>query len=639
MPTTEANTLKSLIEVLTQIQTEMLDQDRTASAFVEQLSPDFRASARNLLHYVALRRYDLRLLQEQLIGMGLSSLGRAESAVLANLQAVLRLLHRLAESIPAPTEPPAITHAEGRKLLRNHTHELLGPAPLGRQVRIMVTVPGEAADHGQLIRHLLHDGMDCMRINCAHDDAAAWAKMIAHLRQAEKELGGSCRVLMDLSGPKLRTGPMPPGPRVVKCRPKRDELGRVIQPAVLWLSSVENFISPTVPVDAELPVNGAWLSKIRVDDRIKFQDARSARREFVVSATVEGGCLATMEKTAYIQSGTMLHLSKKSRRHGEEMKESVPVGDLPEKPVRIPLTVGDTLILTRDLSPGALPQEDPATGKTFPPRIGCTLPQIFEGVKAGQPIWFDDGHLGGIIREIHQDQLHVEITQTAPGGGWLGSDKGINLPETALSLSALTEKDIADLRFVAANADMVGYSFVRSADDMKQLHAQLQQCGGDHLGIVLKIETRQAFQNLPELLLAAMKGRCVGVMIARGDLAVECGYERLAEVQEEILWICEAAHLPVIWATQVLENLAKSGMPSRAEVTDAAMGERAECVMLNKGPHIREAIQMLDGILQRMQGHQNKKSAMLRPLKVAHRFGTEPLRGNRDEKPRMHSSS
>ena len=161
MPTTEANTLKSLIEVLTQIQTEMLDQDRTASAFVEQLSPDFRASTRNLLHYVALRRYDLRLLQEQLIGMGLSSLGRAESAVLANLQAVLRLLHRLAESIPAPTEPPAITHAEGRKLLRNHTHELLGPAPLGRQVRIMVTVPGEAADHGQLIRHLLHDGMDC----------------------------------------------------------------------------------------------------------------------------------------------------------------------------------------------------------------------------------------------------------------------------------------------------------------------------------------------------------------------------------------------------------------------------------------------------------------------------------------------
>jgi pyruvate kinase len=103
-------------------------------------------------------------------------------------------------------------------------------------------------------------------------------------------------------------------------------------------------------------------------------------------------------------------------------------------------------------------------------------------------------------------------------------------------------------------------------------------------------------------------------MIARGDLAVECGYERLAEVQEEILWLCEAAHVPVIWATQVLESLAKSGMPSRAEITDAAMGERAECVMLNKGPHILDAIRVLDNILQRMQAHQSKKRSMLRRL-------------------------
>jgi len=103
-------------------------------------------------------------------------------------------------------------------------------------------------------------------------------------------------------------------------------------------------------------------------------------------------------------------------------------------------------------------------------------------------------------------------------------------------------------------------------------------------------------------------------MIARGDLAVECGYERMAEVQEEILWICEAAHLPVIWATQVLESLAKKSQPSRAEITDAAMGERAECVMLNKGPHIVAAVSALDDILRRMQDHQSKKSSRLRPL-------------------------
>lgn len=106
-------------------------------------------------------------------------------------------------------------------------------------------------------------------------------------------------------------------------------------------------------------------------------------------------------------------------------------------------------------------------------------------------------------------------------------------------------------------------------------------------------------------------------MIARGDLAVECGWERLAEVQEEILWMCEAAHVPVIWATQVLETLAKEGRPSRAEITDAALAERAECVMLNKGPYIVEAVRLLNDILSRMAGHQSKKRPMLRKLKLA----------------------
>jgi pyruvate kinase len=142
--------------------------------------------------------------------------------------------------------------------------------------------------------------------------------------------------------------------------------------------------------------------------------------------------------------------------------------------------------------------------------------------------------------------------------------------------------------------------------------------GGRQPAIVLKIETRLGFENLPDMLLTAMRSPSCGVMIARGDLAVECGFERLAEVQEEILWICEAAHVPVIWATQVLETLAQEGMPSRAEITDAAMGRRAECVMLNKGPYVVSAVRVLDDILRRMQAHQAKKRAKLRKLRLAH---------------------
>jgi pyruvate kinase len=122
------------------------------------------------------------------------------------------------------------------------------------------------------------------------------------------------------------------------------------------------------------------------------------------------------------------------------------------------------------------------------------------------------------------------------------------------------------------------------------------------------------------MLLEAMKAPRCAVMIARGDLAVECGFERLAEVQEEILWLCEAAHVPVIWATQVLETLAREGLPSRAEVTDAAMAHRAECVMLNKGPYVLQAVRVLDDIVRRMHGHQAKKRSMLRQLNLVSGF-------------------
>lgn len=164
---------------------------------------------------------------------------------------------------------------------------------------------------------------------------------------------------------------------------------------------------------------------------------------------------------------------------------------------------------------------------------------------------------------------------------------------------------------------MIGYSFVQTGADIAALREELAR----HLpgarngpGLVLKIETQRAVRNLPELIVHAAGQLPTAVMIARGDLAIELGFRRIAEVQEEILWLCEAANVPVIWATQVLEGMAKNGLPTRAEVTDAAMASRAECVMLNKGPHIVDAIRMLDDVLVRMEAHQHKKTAQLRVL-------------------------
>jgi pyruvate kinase len=299
---------------------------------------------------------------------------------------------------------------------------------------------------------------------------------------------------------------------------------------------------------------------------------------------------------------------------------------LPARDQGILLHQGDFILLTAKPIVGKGPSVDSA-GRTLAPAIvSCTLPEVFSTVRAGEKVWFDDGKIGGIVRNVEPGALRIEITQAKPGGVRLGADKGINLPDTRIGLPALTPKDFEDLEFIARHADLVGMSFVRHERDILQLQSRLRQLdGAAHLGIVLKIETRQAFERLPSLMLAAMRQHPVGIMIARGDLAVECGYERLAEVQEEILWICEAAHLPVIWATQVLESLAKKGQASRAEITDAAMGERAECVMLNKGPHIVAAVSALDDILRRMQDHQSKKSSRLRPLHLSAMQESEEL--------------
>ncbi len=224
------------------------------------------------------------------------------------------------------------------------------------------------------------------------------------------------------------------------------------------------------------------------------------------------------------------------------------------------------------------------------------------------------------------DPLSVEITHVPGGAAKLRGEKGINLPDSELRLPALTAQDLRDLEFAVRHADIVALSFLRSGRRTSSSSTRDLRRAGCRAASAScsRSRTQAGFRRLPQLLLAAMRRRPVGVMVARGDLGVEVGFERLSEVQEEILWLCEAAHVPVIWATQVLDSLAKGGLPSRAEVTDAAMAGRAECVMLNKGPYIRETLRFLADVLSRMQAHQEKKAARLRRLAVseAPRSGT-----------------
>ena len=607
------NCLDEPIRELSDIRDEMLLMENRFREQTEALAEVHRYGAKNLLHYLALRRRDIRPLQEKLALFGLSSLGRCESRALANLNAVVKVAGDLTGR--HFTDLGQVDLTMGKSDLDQNSAVLLGPKPTDRDVRIMVTMPSEAASDYRLVSDLVASGMDCMRINCAHDHQDAWAAMVEHLRRAQAEHGKACRVIMDLPGPKLRTGPIETVPGIIKWKPRRDRYGKVTELAHIWLTPMEHPEPPCESADTCLTVPANWLAQLRSGDRIKFVDARGAWRAMEVMRPIGGSYLAESFETSYVTSETILRVSR--------LRDVTRIGALPPVAPPIVLKPGDLLVLTKAVDPGRPAVRSEHGDILEPARIGVTLPQIIADARAGESIWFDDGKIGGIIRSVEPDEMRVEIVNARTKGEKLRADKGINLPESELSLPALTAEDIAHLPFIARHADLVGYSFVRSALDVELLLTELDRVRGNHLGIVLKIETRKAFERLPSLILTAMRSPSIGVMIARGDLAVECGYERTGEFQEEIMWIAEAAHVPVIWATQVLETLAKKGHPSRAEITDAGMGERAECVMLNKGPFVVDAVRMLDNVLRRMQNHQAKKAALLRPLNLAERFCQE----------------
>jgi pyruvate kinase len=597
-------TLGALEHELEDVRASLAVAEEGAQEVIAQATPAWRDGARNLVDYVALRRHDLRELQCRLAALGLSSLGRAEAHVVPSLEAVLSALRSL-RGHRGPRVDTSDALAAGERSLAQHARELLGPPRDGRAVRIMVTAPGEAASSAQLARDLIAAGMDVLRINSAHDDEAAWRQMIANVRDASRDLERPCVVQMDLAGPKLRTGAFESAPGVVRWKPQRDARGDVTAPARVWLTPAETPAPAPPGSDAAVPVARSWLSLIGAGDRVELRDRRGKRRVLSIVAVDGDSRWGEALETAYIEEGTVFHTDR-TPTGGR-------VGRLSPLEMAVVLAAGDTVLLVKDERPGRAALRGSGGALLSPAVIPCTLPEVFASARPGHRIWFDDGRIGGVVLGCEPDQIRVRIDHASPEGSRLSADKGINLPDTPLPIPALSEHDRAALAVASECADIVALSFARRASDVEALQNALR--GIDRrIGLLLKIETREGFENLPRMLVQAMRTPPLGVMIARGDLAVECGYERLAELQEELLCVCEAAHAPVVWATQVLESLAKNGQPSRAEISDAAMSVRAECVMLNKGPHILHAVRTLDDILKRMQGHQRKRTPMLRAL-------------------------
>lgn len=613
----EARLQKLITEVDRLIDAVRAEESRASEA-ISRVAENHRDGAVNLVHYAELRQHDIRSVQGGLASIGATRLSTAEPAVLARLQAARNVLSAY------NGEPLKYTDVEVRDafaladdILEDHATDLFGYSSDETHSRIMVTLPTEAGDDPDLVRGFVDAGMELARINCAHDGPDVWKRMIDHVHTAAREAGREIKVAMDLAGPKVRTGQIAPGPEVGRARVTRDETGLVLTPSKIWLTANDLPEDEHPPVPADLPgrptlplrVDRPWLEGLTEGDVIDLWDNRDSKRTFTVTRLENGGVLAEGQQNAYITNSTLLQCDYTKSR----------VSGVPATEQKLRLHVGDTLILTDDQTPAR-----PEPGRT--PRIGCTLPEAVRAIEVGQRVLFDDGSIAGRAVDKRDNGEHTEVELTidyaGPNGTNLAAYKGINLPETVLPLPSLTEEDIEAFRFVAEHGDIANVSFIRDTDDVAFVLDTLEQIAQEsdnpervrQLGIVLKIETIPAYENLCQVLLAGMRHPNLGIMIARGDLAVELGFDRMAEVPRLIAQMAEAAHVPVAMATQVLESLAKSGLPTRAEITDAAYALRSEAVMLNKGPHITDAIRILHTLSTKLGRSQRKNRQMLRQI-------------------------
>jgi len=575
---------------------------------IENVHPTHRKSALNLIHYLAFRSFDIDNLQEQLIYMGLPDLANIEGHVMKSLHAIQTIINHLNGNNIIASQKGIISIKKSEKLLKKNTKQLFGYKSKKRRTRIMVTLPSTASEDYSLVNHLIGLGMNSARINCAHDDPEIWTKMIENINRSKKALKRNCKVMMDLGGPKLRTGSMEAGPRVIHIKPQRDSLGNVTKPAKIWIAPPD-IPPPGDSADAIIPISELLMDKIKRGNTIHFIDSRDKKCKISIEKKQGKGKWGICSDSAYITTGTEL-IFRKVKKSGKEKNY---VGELLPIEQFITLHIGDNLVLHSDPRPGEPAQHNPDGKLISDAHISCTLPEVFKDVKLKEPVFLNDGKIEGIIEKIKKDEVHVRINYAKTSGSKLKADKGINLPESDLKISGLTVKDKRDLEFVAKWADVVNFSFVNQASDVMEFFEEIEKYKS-RPGLILKIETRKGFKNLPEILLHALQTFPVGVMIARGDLAIEVGWKNFASIQEEIMRISEAAHVPVVWATQVLENLAKKGVPTRSEITDAALSQRTECVMLNKGVYIEKTVKTLDKILRRMQKFQKKKQAILPKL-------------------------
>ncbi|SMF73855.1 pyruvate kinase [Pseudobacteriovorax antillogorgiicola] len=576
---------------------ELIEQMDGARTNLSGSLPGKHQSLTNFLQYLCVRDVDLRPLQDDLQAVGLSSLGRSELAIHGSMKASHAWLLKFTDNDFDPLNAIESVDDElkqGKALLDDHTEKLLGPKRGDRRPRIMVTIPSDAHQDQELITQLMDGGMELARINCGHGSIEDQFKTALEVKHLARKKDLDIKVMCDLSGPKIRTRSLGQGPGVFKLKTTKDAYGHVLTPARVHLVSypLVNHSEPCLPVCGQ-------LSSLNDGDVLHFRDLRGRKRRAVVEVFEDHRFIKSY-RNAYLGNVTRLH-------RGHDLV--LAVSHLEPWEIQHRIHQGELFSLCLSMND--------YHGEHF--CIEANFEAFWDTLAVGDPVVFDDGRLATVVHDKDEISGFVVLkVLRAPSKGFvMKGDRGINFPDQSPQLAALTADDQETIDLLHGVADIFAFSFIKHAQDVRELRQFLNSRQLDQSkGVVLKIETKQAINHLPSIIIEGLKLDQLGIMIARGDLAVEVGFSRLSELQEEILTLARAAHVPVIWATQVLESLAKSGLPSRGDVSDVSRGERADCIMLNQGDFILDALQMTHDVCCRMAGHQRQNTTLMRELAI-----------------------
>ncbi len=568
----------------------------------------------NLKQYLILRSKDRTRLQEKLFLMSLSSLGRSYAHVAASIDTLYdQIRSSLHQDEISEEEMAAVHHltiAEAIKMASKNSTELFGgevSAKLSKQnTAIMVTLPSHAADNdGELIQGLADTGVNVFRINTAHDTPETWKAMadviarINHKRSADNRV----KIFVDLAGPKIRTG------KIRRCNiPVEIGSNKRHKEVSLFAGKMMSTRPETMEertqkkVPASIAIQKKLFSMLNEGGRLKVIDANGKKAFVTISGLKGNHAKGVIDKKIYVDD------SAKAFRKREQ--SAILNIERQIEPIR--LFKDDLLVITEDDVLGHAAIRDDHGDVIEPACISSSFRGIVSRINVGEKVFIDDGKIGLEVLSKEDLSIICKVINAKSNGVLLKEEKGINFPDTHIKTAALTETDRKNTLAVIDFADHLSISFCQNAEDVLDLQKLLLQNGRSDIGIIAKIETKQAISKMPEILEQLLAWEKSGVMIARGDLAIEVGFQNMAHIQETLLDICDAAHMPVIWATQVLESQMKNNLPSRAEVTDAAMGGRAECVMLNKGAFATNTIGVLLHILDDMHSQFKKNRQLLK---------------------------